>query len=163
LQTQRDIATAKRRSETARWRQNQRKPDGFATSGQLPVARGKRRKTEADEIHLSMEVVPVRRTARSSRTASHSELGATSMCGPLRRDPQAGASRRRDRHDSGSVSEGKTDRITHHSHSGGVKPLGARTFISGWMAVAGPKKHSAVVRQGPRRERTRHGCSRLKQ
>jgi len=88
---------------TARWRQNQRKPDRLATLGPLPVARGKRRKTEAEEMYLSTEVVPDRRTARSSRIASHSALGATSVCGPLRRDPQAGTSRRRDRYDSGSV------------------------------------------------------------
>jgi hypothetical protein len=67
------------------------------------VARGKRRKTEADEMHLSMEVVPDCKAAWSSRIMSTSELGAASMCGPLRRDPQAGTSRRLDRHDSGSM------------------------------------------------------------
>jgi hypothetical protein len=35
---------------------------------------------------------------------------------------------------------GKTNALIHHSHSGGVKPLGARTSTSGWVAVAGPKK-----------------------
>jgi hypothetical protein len=94
------------------------------------VARGKRRKTEAEEMYLSMEVVPDRRAMRSSRIASCSALGATSMCGPLRRDPQAGTSRRRDRHDSGSMIAGQPEEernsIIHHSHHGGVKPLGAR-------------------------------------
>jgi hypothetical protein len=33
------------------------------------VARGKRRKTVAEEMYLSMEVVPDRIAARSSRTA----------------------------------------------------------------------------------------------
>jgi len=82
-------------------------------------------------MYLSMEVVPDRRAMRSSRIASCSALGATSMCGPLRRDPQAGTSRRRDRHDSGSMIAGnrkKKDSIIHHSHHGGVKPLGARMF-----------------------------------
>ena len=55
---------------------------------------------------------------------------------------------------------------SHHSHFGGVKPLGARTLAppkkrSGWR-TRNPKL-SAGVRQRPRRERTRHGCSRLKQ
>jgi hypothetical protein len=67
------------------------------------VARGNRRKTGAEEMYLSMDVVPDRRTARSSRTASRSALGAIEMCGPLRRDSQAGTSRGRDRHESGSM------------------------------------------------------------
>jgi hypothetical protein len=87
---------------TARWRQNQRKPHKLTTSGPLPVACGNRRKTKAEEMYLSMEVVPDRRATWSSRTASRSALGADSMCGPLRRDAQAGTSRRRDRHESGS-------------------------------------------------------------
>lgn len=55
------------------------------------------------------------------------------------------------------------DRKTiHHSHHGGVKPLGARTLgprkkRDGWRTRK-PKK-SASVRQRPRRERTRHECS----
>ena len=84
-------------------------------------------------MHLSMEVVPDCKAAWSSRIMSTSELGAASMCGPLRRDPQAGTSRRLDRHDSGSMiargNSGKNksrDSIIHHSHHGGVKPLGAR-------------------------------------
>jgi hypothetical protein len=97
------------------------------------VARGKRRKTEADEMHLSMEVVPDRITARSSRTASRSALGASVVCGPLRRDSQAGTSQEHDRHDSGSMIAGQPERqqqsIIRHSHHGGVKPLGARMFV----------------------------------
>jgi hypothetical protein len=54
-------------------------------------------------MYLSMEVVPDCKAAWSSRTALRSELGAASMCGPLRRDPQAGTSKRLDRHDSGSM------------------------------------------------------------
>lgn len=86
---------------------------------------------------LQMEVVPDCKAAWSSRTASTSELGAASVCGPLRRDPQAGTSRRLDRHDSGSMitrgNLGKKERtIIHHSHHGGVKPLGAR--------MLGPRK-----------------------
>jgi len=54
-------------------------------------------------MYLSMEFVPDCKAARSSRTALRSELGAASVCGPLRRDPQAGTSRRLDRHDSGSM------------------------------------------------------------
>jgi len=54
-------------------------------------------------MYLSTEVVPDCNAARSSRIASGSELGAASVCGPLRRDPQAGTSRRLDRHDSGSM------------------------------------------------------------
>lgn len=81
-------------------------------------------------MYPSMKVVPVRKAVRSSRIAPGSELGATSMCGPLRRDSQVGTSRRLDRHDSGSMDRpgnwGKT--IIHHSHHGGVKPLGARMF-----------------------------------
>ena len=42
----------------------------LVTLGLIPAARGERRKTKAEEVHLSMEVVPDRRTARSSRTAS---------------------------------------------------------------------------------------------
>lgn len=163
MQTQRDIATAKQRSGTARWRQSQRKPDRLATSGPLPVARGKRRKTEAEEMYLSMEVVPDRRTARSSRIASHSALGATSVCGPLRRDPQAGTSRRRDRHDSGSMNGSKNE--TRHPpqslwrrETAGCSNIHLR--VSGGR---GTEKTPAGVRQGPRRERTRHECSRLKQ
>lgn len=74
-------------------------------------------------MYLSMEVVPDCKAAWSSRTASTSKLGAASVCGPLRRDPQAGTSRRLDRHDSGSMIFFS---IIHHSHHGGVKPLGAR-------------------------------------
>ena len=82
-------------------------------------------------MYLSMEVVPDCKAAWSSRITSTSELGAASVCGPLRRDPQAGASRRHDRHDSGSMIAGETrekkrSSIIHHSHHGGVKPLGAR-------------------------------------
>ena len=76
-------------------------------------------------MHLSMEVVPDRRAARSSRAASRSALGVNEMRGPLWRDSQAGTSRGRDRHDSGSMI-GLS--IIHHSHHGGVKPLGARMF-----------------------------------
>lgn len=80
-------------------------------------------------MHLSMEVVPDCKAAWSSRIMSTSELGAASVCGPLRRDPQAGTSRRLDRHDSGSTIAGKPEEqqsIVRHSHHGGVKPLGAR-------------------------------------
>jgi len=106
-------------------------------------------------MHFSMEVVPDRRTARSSRTTSHSALGAASMCGPLRRDPQAGTSKGRDRHDSGSMIEECSFDI-HHSHSGGVKPLGARMFVSGRTAQA----ETEVVRRreagtSPRANETR--------
>jgi hypothetical protein len=54
-------------------------------------------------MYLSTEVVPDCKAARSSRISSRSELGAASVCGPLRRDSQAGTSRRLDRHDSGSM------------------------------------------------------------
>jgi len=60
-------------------------------------------------MYLSMEFVPACKAARSSRIASGSELGATSVCGPLRRDSQAGTSKRLDRHDSGSVIAGKPE------------------------------------------------------
>lgn len=74
-------------------------------------------------MHLLMEVVPDRRAARSSRIASCSALGVSVVCGPLRRDSQAGTSQGHDRHDSGSMIFFS---IIHHSHHGGVKPLGAR-------------------------------------
>jgi hypothetical protein len=45
------------------------------------VARGKRRKTEAEEMYLSTEVVPAHEAARSSRIASERELGASVVCG----------------------------------------------------------------------------------
>jgi len=112
-------------------------------------------------MRFSMEVVPDRRTARSSRTASHSALGAASMCGPLRRDPQAGTSKRRDRHDSGSMIE------ECHSTSTTVTLAAWNRWVLGCPSPDGQRKRkpklSAGVRQGPRQERTRHGCSRLKQ
>jgi hypothetical protein len=73
-------------------------------------------------MYPSMEVVPDRRAMRSSRIASCSALGAASVCGPTRRDSRAGTSRKHDRHDSGSMDR----KAIHHSHRGGVKPLGAR-------------------------------------
>lgn len=103
-------ATRYRNGETAQWdgtlAAKPTKAGQARDMGSILVARGKRRKTEADEMYLSTEVVPDCNAARSSRTASGSELGAASMCGPLRRDPQAGTSRRLDRHDSGSMIAG---------------------------------------------------------
>jgi hypothetical protein len=100
-------ATRYRNGETAQWdgtlAAKPTKAGQARDIGSIPVARGKRRKTEADEMYLSMEVVPDCKAAWSSRIMSTSELGAASMCGPLRRDPQAGTSRRLDRHDSGST------------------------------------------------------------
>jgi len=96
-------------------------------------------------MYPSIKVVPVCKAVRSSRIAPGSELGATSVCGPLRRDSQAGTARRLDRHDSGSMDRpGKTWRktIIHHSHHGGVKPLGAR--------MLGPPKNGTGSERGNR-------------
>jgi len=107
-------------------------------------------------------------TMKSSRTSSSGDLGAaSSMRGPLRRDSQAGAAKRRDRHDMESIDEKKFVTIL-PSHRGGVKPLGARSLSRreatppDWAAQTESEK---VRRRETRshRERTRHGCSRLKQ
>jgi len=66
--------------------------------------RGKRRKTRADEMRFSMEVVA--RFFHGEVFTDFAERGSRrnfDMRGPLRRDSQAGASKRRDRHDSDPI------------------------------------------------------------
>jgi len=151
------------------------RPSGGKTSGaerarvgpdHAPPTRGRRRKTSAVEMHLSAEVVSDQERVRSSRAPPATDLGAASMCEPLRRDPQAGTLTRRDGHDTGSVDGDRDGTTSHHgrarskrqasipqSHSGGVKPLGARSFVrreatpSGRTARAEPNNDSARARR----------------
>jgi hypothetical protein len=105
--------------------------------------RGRRRKTSVVEMCFSMEVVSDRAAVKSSRTSSRNDLGVAPVCGPLRRDSQAGIQAQRDRHDTDSIdgdrawtnkpsrsSEKQAPKASiHQSHFGGVKPLGARSFV----------------------------------
>jgi len=102
------------------------RPTGGKTSGaerarrgtdHAPPLRGSRRKTEAVEMHLSMEVVSDQERVRSSRTPPVTDLGAASVCEPMRRDPQAGTPTRRDGHDIGSVDGERGGTTSHHARA----------------------------------------------
>jgi len=106
------------------------------------VVRGGCRKTSAEEMDLSMEGAPDRALVRSSRVSLRSDLGVVRVCGPMRRDSQAGTSARRDRRVTGSVDDGRRGRkrlyvrarrqlfaSIHQSHLGVVKTLGARSCV----------------------------------
>jgi len=74
------------------------------------VVRGGCRKTSAEEMDLSMEGAPDRAVVRSSRVSLRNGLGVVRVCGPMRRDSQAGTSARRDRRVTGSVDDGRRGR-----------------------------------------------------
>jgi len=79
--------------------------------------RDRRRKASVDEMHLSTEVVSDRAVVRPSRAPPTNDLGAASMREPLRRDSQAGASTRRDWHDTGSVDGERGGTTSHHGRA----------------------------------------------
>jgi hypothetical protein len=79
LQTQRGIVAVTRRSERRVGGKTNGQPSVLADSGLFPSLRGGCRKTQTEEMYLSTEVVPDRRPVKSSRTSSHSALGAASM------------------------------------------------------------------------------------
>jgi len=102
------------------------RPAGGKTSGaeqartgpdHAPPARDRRRKTSVDEMHLSMEVVSDSERVRSSWAPPAKDLGAASVCEPLRRDPQAGTPTQRDGHDTGSVDGDRGGTTSHHDRA----------------------------------------------
>jgi hypothetical protein len=152
------------------------------TGTKLHVVRDKRRKTSVEEMFLSMEVVPDRAAAGPSRARLWNDLGAARTCGPLRRDSQASMSGRLDGHDTGSVDGERGGRITppcsrreanantfdppeplRRRETAGcsiARPTGGNSSRAGGVGGA-ERLRSCEAR--PHRERTRHGCSRLKQ
>jgi len=93
---------------------------------------GSRAGSQSDEVFTDRVVQRSRR--------NFDDVG---RCGGIRKP---GASKRRDRHDSGSMIAGQPgeerNSIIHHSHHGGVKPLGARMF--------GPPKNGTGSERGNR-------------
>jgi hypothetical protein len=144
------------------------------------VVRGRRRKASVEEMSLSMEVAPDRAAVGSSRTLLQSDLGAARMCGPLRRDSQAGASvggstgatlgrsttagveeqRHHGRAKSKRQSVDSPEPLRRRETAGCsiVRPTGGNSFRAG--GVGGTERIRSCEAR-PHRERTRHGCSRL--
>lgn len=148
------------------WRQTTGAERARVRLAQVPPHARQASQGAGREMHLSMEVVSDCGAARPSRVTSRSDLGTPRTCGPLRRDSQAGTSVGCDRHDTGSVGGERGGTTSHHgrakskrqasipqSHTGGVKPLGARSLArQGWWC--GRSRKTPFVRGGEPHRRT---------
>lgn len=124
----------------ARWRQNHQSRASSRDGGPSPTSRAAGvARCQLKKCTFRWKARQIVAWVRPSRVSLRSGLGVARVCGPMRRDSQAGTSERRDRRVTGPIDDERRGRkrlhvrvkskhfaSIHQSHFGVVKTPGAR-------------------------------------